>query len=604
MIPFSGSYASRLALNILKAFDRVIIITRQSGQGKELAFFEQSKGTLDRAKFLADMVRSEVEKVINEGLELQSHLAMLQKLENQIVTLRELLVSSIRMAKKNLYSSEVLPMALQNSVRNVGRIIKDIIITAKDIEQQFPKETGSVLDAITHGRLAAFGKQGATEDNAEAPEEETVMEEDQTTPLAEPDKDKEKKDSGDETEEEKADELVPRQSTIRIGNRVVVELTPEMIQQKLEEGIELFNTKWKKGLQFLISERIIKEETRSIASFLYDHNERLSKEQMGEILAGKNEGDIELITEFTALMDFKGDSFDDSLRKYLKKFMLPGEAQKISRIMEVFAAEYLNQNPGIFPNNDVAFVLAFSLIMLNTDAHNPAIAPKDKMTKEQFLWNNRGTWVDGADPPKELLEELYDKIVSDEISMQTKGDPDKKGWIKAIHAGSIKEGRRWFVLVGNELRWYKSPNVNDEMKGKIILESVQIREDDIGFKITILSILPNNNINFSTLEKGKETVQKCLKFVLSLEHLKQLKSWAHAIRVNISLKDIHNKYALNIPKTRKGTSNRAKNKNYRASFNGNGNTPNPKKKQPTKVSGGSLPDNKTPQANPPPATVN
>lgn len=45
----------------------------------------------------------------------------------------------------------------------------------------------------------------------------------------------------------------------------------------------------------------------------------------------------------------------------------------------------MNQNPGTFPNEDVAFVLSFAIIMLNTDAHNPAIAEKDKMTKPQFV---------------------------------------------------------------------------------------------------------------------------------------------------------------------------------------------------------------------------
>jgi len=308
----------------------------------------------------------------------------------------------------------------------------------------------------------------------------------------------------------------------------------------------------------------------------------LSKEQMGEILAGRNEDDIELLTEFTALMDFKGDSFDQSLRKYLKKFMLPGEAQKISRIMEVFAMGYLEQNPNAFPNKDVAFVLAFSLIMLNTDAHNPAIAAKDKMTKEQFIWNNRGTWVDGADPPKELLEELYDKIVNDEIKMQTKGDPDKKGWLKGMHAGSIKEGRRWFLLVGNELRWYKNPVVtttgkDEEMRGKIILECVQVRDEELSLKVSISSVLPNKNIDFYLYEKGgKEILQSCKRFVLSAESLKQMQSWAQAIRDNVSLEEIPNKLdsiigLKNSPKTqhRKGT--RGKNKAWRNSFaNGHG----------------------------------
>jgi len=48
-----------------------------------------------------------------------------------------------------------------------------------------------------------------------------------------------------------------------------------------------------------------------------------------------------------------------------------GEAQKIDRIMEKFAARYCCDNPGAFRSADGAYLLAFALIMLNTDAHNP-----------------------------------------------------------------------------------------------------------------------------------------------------------------------------------------------------------------------------------------
>ncbi len=61
-------------------------------------------------------------------------------------------------------------------------------------------------------------------------------------------------------------------------------------------------------------------------------------------------------------------------------FRLPGEAQKIDRLMEKFAERYVNCNPDIFKSADVAYVLAYSVIMLNTDAHNPGV--KVKMTKE------------------------------------------------------------------------------------------------------------------------------------------------------------------------------------------------------------------------------
>lgn len=53
-------------------------------------------------------------------------------------------------------------------------------------------------------------------------------------------------------------------------------------------------------------------------------------------------------------------------------------------------SRYHQNNAGVFPDADTAFILAFSLIMLNTDLHNPNI--KNKMTKEQFLRNNRGQW--------------------------------------------------------------------------------------------------------------------------------------------------------------------------------------------------------------------
>lgn len=57
-------------------------------------------------------------------------------------------------------------------------------------------------------------------------------------------------------------------------------------------------------------------------------------------------------------------------RKFLSGFRLPGEAQKIDRLMEKFAERFVSCNPESFKSADVAYVLAYSVIMLNTDAHN------------------------------------------------------------------------------------------------------------------------------------------------------------------------------------------------------------------------------------------
>ncbi len=41
-------------------------------------------------------------------------------------------------------------------------------------------------------------------------------------------------------------------------------------------------------------------------------------------------------------------------------------------------------------DSEAVYVLSFSSIILNTDAHNPAIIKKMKMSKEQFLNSNKG----------------------------------------------------------------------------------------------------------------------------------------------------------------------------------------------------------------------
>lgn len=145
--------------------------------------------------------------------------------------------------------------------------------------------------------------------------------------------------------------------------------------------------------------------------------------------------------------------------------------------MEKFAERYVNCNPEAFKSADVAYVLAYSVIMLNTDAHNPQV--KAKMSQQvlqrlchswhavhrtalhhialadcleswhltcipfvydcscmsyllstkqhmsvpfafvlqDFLRNNRGI-NDGGDLPEDFMGALYDRIQTNEIKMK------------------------------------------------------------------------------------------------------------------------------------------------------------------------------------------
>lgn len=59
--------------------------------------------------------------------------------------------------------------------------------------------------------------------------------------------------------------------------------------------------------------------------------------------------------------------------------------------------------------------MAYSVILLNTDAHNPQV--KKRMTKSDFIKNNRGI-NDNEDLPEELLSSIFDEIVTNEIRMK------------------------------------------------------------------------------------------------------------------------------------------------------------------------------------------
>lgn len=74
-------------------------------------------------------------------------------------------------------------------------------------------------------------------------------------------------------------------------------------------------------------------------------------------------------------------------RTFLSGFRLPGEAQKIDRLMEKFAERFVSCNPDAFKSADVGYVLAYSVILLNTDAHNPQV--KNKMTKQVLLLSHK-----------------------------------------------------------------------------------------------------------------------------------------------------------------------------------------------------------------------
>ncbi|KAM4689505.1 brefeldin A-inhibited guanine nucleotide-exchange protein 1 isoform 2-T2 [Discoglossus pictus] len=189
-------------------------------------------------------------------------------------------------------------------------------------------------------------------------------------------------------------------------------------QQKeiIEQGIDLFNKKPKRGIQYLQEQGMLGVTPEDIAQFLHQE-ERLDSTQAGEFLGDNDKFNKEVMYAYVDQHDFLGKDFVSALRMFLEGFRLPGEAQKIDRLMEKFAARYLECNQGqtLFASADTAYVLAYSIIMLTTDLHSPQV--KNKMTKEQYIKMNRGI-NDSKDLPEEYLSSIYNEIAGKKISMK------------------------------------------------------------------------------------------------------------------------------------------------------------------------------------------
>ncbi|KAK4009871.1 hypothetical protein OUZ56_019014 [Daphnia magna] len=183
-----------------------------------------------------------------------------------------------------------------------------------------------------------------------------------------------------------------------------------------EQGIVMFNRKPRRGLQYLQSQKLLGEEAVDVARFLVTE-ERLDKTVVGDFLGEPDKFNKEVMYAYVDLLDFNEKDFVSALRHFLEGFRLPGEAQKIDRLMEKFAARYCECNSSLrlFASADAPYVLAYSIIMLTTDLHSPQV--KNKMTKEQFIKNNRGI-NDSKDLPEEYLSQIYDEIAGNEIKMK------------------------------------------------------------------------------------------------------------------------------------------------------------------------------------------
>jgi guanine nucleotide exchange protein RalF len=191
-----------------------------------------------------------------------------------------------------------------------------------------------------------------------------------------------------------------------------IELSKEIIKEQ-RDICEIFNAKPKNGIEkikAICKSNNIEKPEEQIALFFHQQHRNVDLEAVGDYLSGPDEENKKALKDFTRKIDLTGQSFTQGLRNFLKSFKLPGEAQKIDRLVESFSEAYCQQNPGgNIANKDAGYILAFQTIMLNTDLHNPSIAAKNKMDFNGLKRNLRGCNRE-ADFDENFLRGIYDDI--------------------------------------------------------------------------------------------------------------------------------------------------------------------------------------------------
>eukprot|EP01122_Echinamoeba_exundans_P013318 TRINITY_DN5797_c0_g2_i1.p1 TRINITY_DN5797_c0_g2~~TRINITY_DN5797_c0_g2_i1.p1 ORF type:complete len:1689 (+),score=265.24 TRINITY_DN5797_c0_g2_i1:643-5067(+) len=188
----------------------------------------------------------------------------------------------------------------------------------------------------------------------------------------------------------------------------------------MDQGKEIFKDSWKKGMAFFIKNGLCQNTHEDIAKFLR-YSPGLDKPMIGEYLAERDTFNNTVLNCYRDLFDFTGMHIDLALREFLAYFRIPGEGQKVDRVMVAFADRYIKDCPDAgFGNADAVYFLAFSIIMLATDQHSSSV--KQKMKKEDWKRLLLGQ-NDGKDFDDTMLDGVFARIAAEELKLKDDAPP-------------------------------------------------------------------------------------------------------------------------------------------------------------------------------------
>ncbi|MES1911241.1 MAG: hypothetical protein MHM6MM_003705 [Cercozoa sp. M6MM] len=215
-------------------------------------------------------------------------------------------------------------------------------------------------------------------------------------------------------------------------------------KEALQTAVRAFNLAGHKAFSDMQSLEVLPAPvtSESIADFLYHHSALLDKKRVAQVLM-RNE---QVLRAFVAHLPLQGLTLDAALRSLVSHCFLRGEAQQIEKVLEAFSEHYfecLGDGEKPFASATAVLVVSYAVVMLNTDAWTATV--KNKMTKEQFRANLRGTNTpkdagknEAGEFDPHVLDALYESVTQRQIRISDHGVSevaDLRDWWRTLSSG-------------------------------------------------------------------------------------------------------------------------------------------------------------------------
>ena len=213
------------------------------------------------------------------------------------------------------------------------------------------------------------------------------------------------------------------------------------------------------------------EELAKIVAVLIRYSNYVNTENLYEIMAENNPFSALILKEYSRTYNFKGYNIIKAMNLFMSTFRLMGESYNIYNFICAFGTKYYEDNKDIYEKNKlnknkntnlVCFKsdeevtsFAYSIMILNTDLHNPNV--QNKMTVEEFIKNNKSSGL-FSDVPEDYFKQIYQDIHDNELK---KANPRSNNYSKEEEVYSNLKNLEIFIHSFPELNYYHNNSYFD-----------------------------------------------------------------------------------------------------------------------------------------------